>query len=82
MNNIEVHYRVDITGLQCPVPLIETRKMIKKAEKGQIIEFTGTLEEDVSRKEILMAVENLKQKVLAQDVDSSSQIWRILIQKE
>ena len=73
---------VDITGLQCPVPLIETRKAIRKAETGQIIEFLGTPEEEISRKEILIAIENLKQRIVSDYDNEDTGTWHIFIKKE
>ena len=72
---------VDITGLKCPIPLIKTRRAVLKAEKGQIIEFIGTPEEEISRKEILIAIESLKQKLLENSDINEENKWRILIQK-
>ncbi|MFX0050800.1 MAG: sulfurtransferase TusA family protein [Candidatus Hodarchaeota archaeon] len=81
MNDIVADISVDITGLKCPIPLIKTRRAVLNAEKGQIIEFIGTPEEEISRKEILLAIESLKQKLLEiLDVNDENK-WRILIEK-
>lgn len=72
---------VDITGLKCPIPLIKTRRAVLKAEKGQVIEFVGTPVEEISRKEILIAIESLKQKLLTNNDINDENKWRILIQK-
>ena len=47
--------QVDCKNETCPVPLVETRKAIRKAEPGDVIEVVGT--HPASRKEIPMAVE-------------------------
>jgi TusA-related sulfurtransferase len=73
---------VDITGMKCPRPLIEARRAVKKANPGNIIEFTGSLDEEVSRKEILIALENLKQTVLANNYNSKGERWHIYTKKE
>ena len=65
MENTQADIVVDITGLQCPVPLIQTRKALNKASTAQTIEFVGTTAEIVSRNEILIALKSLKQQVLA-----------------
>ena len=52
---------VDITGLKCPVPLIKTRRVVLNAQVGETIKFFGTTEEEISRKEILLVIENLNQ---------------------
>lgn len=61
----------------CPVPLIETRKAINAAKKGQVIEVIGT--HPASKKEIPMAVEAMKLKLLS--VDEKDGVWKIRIQK-
>jgi len=69
---------VDVVGETCPVPLIETRKAIKKATDGQIVEIHGN--HPASKKEIPMAMENLKQRVLEIKEDDDG-IWQIIIKK-
>ena len=49
--------KVDCVGETCPIPLVETRKAIRKASPGDIIEITG--DHESSKKEIPMAVEAL-----------------------
>jgi len=53
MSKIEVN----CCGETCPVPLVETRKAIRKASPGDIIEVKGT--HPASKKEIPMAVKAL-----------------------
>lgn len=67
--------KVDCVGETCPVPLVETRKAIRKASKGDIIEITGT--HPASRKEIPMAVEAMGLELLGIEEDGS--IWKITI---
>ncbi|MHA1974570.1 MAG: sulfurtransferase TusA family protein [Candidatus Hodarchaeales archaeon] len=74
--------KVDITGLKCPVPLIMLRRTVMKAKKEDIIEFTGTSEEEISRKEIVMAVNNLKQDLILNEDLPSSDRWKIIIRKK
>lgn len=43
---------VDLRGLSCPLPVVETRKMIKKASTGDTFEVlveTGTARDNVAR---------------------------------
>ena len=82
MENIQADIVVDITGLQCPVPLIQTRKAMIKASTGQTIEFVGTSAETVSRNEILIALKSLKQQVLANIEATEDKKWHIFIKKE
>jgi TusA-related sulfurtransferase len=68
---------VDCVNQTCPIPLVETRKAINAAKKGQVIEVTGT--HPASKKEIPMAVEAMKLKLLG--VDEKDGVWKIRIQK-
>ena len=61
----------------CPVPLLETRKALRKAEKGDIVEVTGT--HSMSKEEIPMAVEAMKLKLLS--VKEENGVWTIRIKK-
>ena len=69
---------VDCTGETCPVPLVETRKALRKAADGDIVEIIGT--HPASKKEIPMAVKALGFKLL--DVEESGNTWKIRIRKE
>ena len=68
---------VDVRGRNCPVPLVETRKALRKAEPGDIIEVIGT--HYASKKEIPMAVEALQLELLS--VDGSDTDWIIRIRR-
>ena len=67
--------KVDCTGVTCPVPLVETRKALRKAQPGDIVEVVGT--HPASKKEIPMAVEALGLELL--DVQEEAGVWRIRI---
>ncbi len=69
---------VDCTGETCPVPLVETRKALRKAADGDIVEIIGT--HPASKKEIPMAVKALGLKLLG--IEESGDTWKIRIQKE
>ena len=69
---------VDTIGETCPVPLIETRKALRKASGGQIIEVIGN--HSNSKKEILMAAEMLKEIVL--EVKEEGEEWKIYLKKK
>ncbi len=69
--------KVDCTGKNCPVPLIEMRKAIRKAAKGDLVEITG--DHPASKKEIPMAVESLGQELVGVTEDGSR--WTIRIRK-
>ena len=68
---------VDVRGENCPVPLVEMRKALRKAAPGDIIEITGT--HPASRKEIPFAVEALELELL--DVVGAEDDWTIRIRR-
>lgn len=69
--------KVDCTGETCPVPLVETRKALRKAKKGDIVEVIGT--HPASKKEIPMAVKALGLELI--DVQEEGGMWKIKIRK-
>ena len=68
---------VNVIGETCPVPLVEMRKAVMKAEKGNVIEVKGT--HDASMQEIPMAVDSLGLKLLK--TEESGGVWHIFIRK-
>jgi TusA-related sulfurtransferase len=68
---------VDCTNETCPVPLVETRKALRKAEKGDVVEVRGT--HPASKKEIPMAVKAMGLELLGVDEDGG--VWTIRIRK-
>ena len=68
---------VDVRGETCPVPLVETRKALRKAAPGDVLVVTGT--HAASRKEIPMAVEALRLELLS--VEGPDDDWVIRIQR-
>lgn len=69
---------VDVVGETCPIPLVEMRKAVMKAEKGQVIEVRGT--HGASKEEIPMAVDSLGLELLSSDEDEEG-VWHIFIKK-
>ncbi len=69
--------KVDCTGETCPVPLVETRKALRKAKEGDLIEITGT--HPASKKEIPMAVKALGLELV--DIRETNGVWKIRIRK-
>jgi tRNA 2-thiouridine synthesizing protein A len=69
--------KVDCTGETCPVPLVETRKALRKAKEGDIVEVIGT--HPPSKKEIPMAVKSLGLELI--DVQEEDGVWKIRIRK-
>ncbi|NIR14526.1 MAG: sulfurtransferase TusA family protein [Desulfobacterales bacterium] len=69
--------KVDCRGETCPVPLVETRKALRKAKEGDIVEVIGT--HPASKKEIPMAVKSLGLELI--DVQEEGDVWKIRIRK-
>lgn len=69
--------KVNCINETCPVPLVETRKALRKAARGDIVEVTGT--HPTSKEEIPMAVDAMKLKLLS--VEDKDGVWTIRIKK-
>jgi tRNA 2-thiouridine synthesizing protein A len=69
--------KVDTVGQVCPVPLVETRKAVRNAQKGDLIEVTGT--HPASKKEIPMAVKAMGLELVG--VQENGDKWVITIRK-
>jgi len=69
--------KVDCTGETCPIPLVETRKALRKAKEGDIVEVIGT--HPASKKEIPMAVKALGLELIG--VQEKGGMWKIKIRK-
>lgn len=70
--------KVDCTGETCPVPLVETRKALRKANKGDIVEVTGT--HHSSKKEIPLAVKAMGLELI--DItEEKAGVWKIRIRR-
>ena len=68
---------IDCTGETCPVPLVETRKALRKANPGDIVEVRGN--HPASKKEIPMAVEALGLELIS--VQEEGNVWKIRIRR-
>lgn len=71
----EIH--INVREETCPVPLVETRKALRRAAPGDVVEVVGT--HPASRKEIPMAVEALGLELLS--VEGSDTDWTIRIRR-
>jgi len=69
--------KVDCTGETCPVPLVETRKALRKAKEGDVVEVIGT--HPSSKKEIPMAVKALGLELI--DIQEKDGVWKIKIRR-
>jgi tRNA 2-thiouridine synthesizing protein A len=70
--------KVDCRGENCPVPLVETRKALRKAQAGDVVEVIGT--HPSSKKEIPMAVEALGLTLLGIEETENGE-WMIRIKR-
>jgi tRNA 2-thiouridine synthesizing protein A len=68
---------VDCSNETCPVPLVETRKALRKAKEGDIVIVIGT--HPASKKEIPMAVKALGLELL--DITEDGNVWTIRIRR-
>ncbi len=69
--------KVDCRGETCPVPLVETRKALRKAKEGDIVEVIGT--HLASKNEIPMAVKALGLELIG--IQEEDGVWKIRIRK-
>ena len=67
--------KVDVRGETCPVPLVETRKALRRAAPGDVIEIVGT--HPASMKEIPMAAEALQLELLSFEGEDTAWVIRI-----
>jgi len=74
MSTVNSKIIVDVIGETCPIPLVEMRKAVMKAQSGQLIEVRGT--HSASKKEIPMALESLGKK-LVQINDDEDGVWSV-----
>lgn len=75
MGNEEI--KISTIGLNCPKPLIETRKALNKMEPGQVLIVEGN--HRVSLKEIPQAIKDSGDEVLS--VEDKNDQWVIKIRK-
>ena len=66
---------VDCTGETWPIPLVEARKALRRAERGDIVEIRGT--HPASKKEIPMAARAMGLDLLS--VEENGRTWTIRI---
>ena len=69
--------KIDVRGETCPIPLVEMRKALKRADQGDIVEIIGT--HPASKKEIPMAANALLIKIISDEQIGDE--WKIVLQK-
>ena len=67
--------KVDVRGETCPLPLVETRKALRKASPGDTVEIVGT--HPASKKEIPMALRALGLNLV--DIREEGDVWKIRV---
>jgi tRNA 2-thiouridine synthesizing protein A len=70
--------KVNCVGETCPVPLVETRKALRQAKAGDIVEVCGT--HPASKKEIPMAAKAMGLELL-EVRDGADGTWKIRIRR-
>ena len=73
----DADFKVDVCGETCPVPLVETRKALKKVSPGDVLVVVGT--HAASKEEIPMAVKALGLELLG--VEEAEGVWTIRIRR-
>ncbi len=68
---------LDVIGLSCPGPLVETKKKIKRMESGQTLEFRGT--HAPSKKEVPEMLGDQGHEVMS--IEQEGDVWIITIRK-
>lgn len=75
MENDEI--KISTVGMNCPKPLIETRKALNKMQLGQILVVEG--DHQVSLEEIPQAIQDSGNEVLS--IEEQNDKWIIRIKK-
>ena len=69
--------KISTLGMNCPKPLIETRKALRKMSSGELLVVEG--DHAVSKEEIPQAVKDTGEQVLS--VKENGGMWTITIRK-
>jgi tRNA 2-thiouridine synthesizing protein A len=69
---------IDVCGLTCPRPLVETRKKLKRMESGQTLEVIGN--HGPSKREVPEMMEEQGHKIVS--VTEENGAWHVVIQKK
>jgi TusA-related sulfurtransferase len=70
--------KIDVQGLTCPQPLIETKKKIKKMEIGKTLEVVG--DHGPSKKEVPEMMEEQGHEIVS--VTAEGNVWHVTIKKK
>ncbi len=76
----EVHEHLDVRGLICPAPALESLQATAAMKPGQVLEITGDWLE--SKFEVPSAVLRPGFVILAIHEDDGSDLWKIYVKRE
>jgi tRNA 2-thiouridine synthesizing protein A len=68
---------IDVKGMSCPQPLVETSKKLRKMEIGKTLEVIG--DHGPSKKEVPEAMAKQGQQVVS--IEEKDGLWHIIIKK-
>ena len=69
---------IDVKGLTCPAPLVETRKKLKRMEIGQTLEIIG--DHGPSKKEVPEMMAEQGHEIIS--VTEEAGVWHVVIKKK
>jgi TusA-related sulfurtransferase len=70
--------KLDVKGLTCPAPLVETRKKLKRMEIGQILEVIG--DHGPSKKEVPEMIGEQGHEIMS--ITEQNGVWQVVIKKK
>ncbi len=70
MSDITADEVLDCSGLSCPVPILKTKKAMKKMESGKVLKMTST--DPGSSKDVVSFCKRLGHELLESQEDSGS----------
>jgi TusA-related sulfurtransferase len=69
---------LDVKGLTCPAPLVETRKKLNKMQVGQTLEIVG--DHGPSKKEVPEVMEDLGHEIVS--ITDQGSVWHVIVKKK
>lgn len=75
-----VHDQLDVRGLMCPAPALESLEATRNLQPGQVLEIVGDWLE--SKWEVPSAVLRPGFVILAIHEDDASDLWKIYVKRE
>ena len=69
---------LNVKGLTCPAPLVETRKKLNKMQVGQTLEIIG--DHGPSKKEVPEVMEDLGHEIVS--ITDQGGVWHVIVKKK